>query len=302
MRFGSWRLGWQLGRPAFLLTSILSVFAGVLSAIYAHHPVVWGYLPWLLLAACAAHWSVNVLNDYEDFQSGLDFYTPKTPFSGGSGVLVAHPEKAQSAWWFAILSLALLGAIGVYFTVVRGWVVLLFGLLGVLIILSYTRFLTKHPWLCFMAPGLGSGFLLVLGSEWVMAGALSWTGFFIAFIFWSLYNNILLLNQFPDIGADLQVGRRHYPIVLGKRKSLLLYLLNGMLASCLLLMAYVFGFFPGLSLMALPFSLGCIGVYFYFLKNLEYWPNWLNALRLNVVYVVSTALALLLAFLLSVLA
>ena len=51
----------------------------------------------VLIGAMAAHISVNALNEYQDFHSGLDAQTQRTPFSGGSGVLPAHPELAPSA-------------------------------------------------------------------------------------------------------------------------------------------------------------------------------------------------------------
>jgi 1,4-dihydroxy-2-naphthoate octaprenyltransferase len=39
-----------------------------------------------------------------------------------------------------------------------------------------------------------------------------------------LVSNLLLLNQFPDVEADQAVGRKHYPIQIGKVKSSRIYL------------------------------------------------------------------------------
>ena len=36
-------------------------------------------------------------------------------------------------------------------------------------------------------------------------------------------NDLLLLNQFPDVEADRSVGRRHLPIVIGCRPSSIVY-------------------------------------------------------------------------------
>lgn len=276
-------------RPAFLVTSILSVLAGIVVAMDAHHDVAWGYLPWVLIGACTAHLSINALNDYEDCCSGLDLLTHKTPFSGGSGVLVAYPEKAKRALWFSFLNLGITMAIGLYLIDERGFGVFLFGLLGVALILSYTRWLTRHPLLCFVAPGLGCGVLIVLGTELVLTGAISWPGLFTAAIFFCLYNNMLLLNQFPDIDADAQAGRRHYPIAIGQEKSLLLYFFSGSLASFLVLMACGLGFFPVMVLATFPFSLGFVGVFFDLSRNLDSWTALLGALRWNVIYILSTA-------------
>ncbi len=56
----------------------------------------------VLLGALAAHGAVNALNEYADYRSGLDLRTARTPFSGGSGTLVDHPQswrrRCGSAW------------------------------------------------------------------------------------------------------------------------------------------------------------------------------------------------------------
>ncbi len=280
---------WRPARPAFLVTSILSVLAGIMVAIGVHNDVAWGYLPWVFIGACTAQLSVNALNDYEDFCSGLDFLTHKTPFSGGSGALIVHPEEAGNILWFALLNLGITMVIGLYLIDERGFGILLFGLLGVALILSYTRFLTRHPLLCFVAPGLGCGVLIVLGAELVLTGSISWPGLFTAAIFFCLYNNMLLLNQFPDIDADRQKGRRHYPIAIGKKKSLLLYFFSGSLASFLMLMACGLGFFPTMVLAAFPFSLGFVVVFFDLSRNLDDWTVLLGALRWNLIYILMTA-------------
>jgi 1,4-dihydroxy-2-naphthoate octaprenyltransferase len=38
-----------------------------------------------------------------------------------------------------------------------------------------------------------------------------------------MVSELLLVNQFPDVDADRQVGRRHFPIVWGRRRSALLF-------------------------------------------------------------------------------
>ena len=53
-----------------------------------------GMLLLVLAGALCAHASVNLLNEYHDFRSGLDLQTQRTPFSGGSGALPANPQAA----------------------------------------------------------------------------------------------------------------------------------------------------------------------------------------------------------------
>lgn len=169
----------------------------------------------VLLGAVAAHISVNALNEYQDFRSGLDALTQRTPFSGGSGVLPAHPELAGGALAMAVSSLCISMAVGVYFVTLRGPALLPLGLAGVALVLIYTQWITRHPLLCLMAPGLGFGPLMVIGTHVALSGAYSATAAMASLVPFFLVNNLLLLNQFPDTEADRRVGRRHILITAG---------------------------------------------------------------------------------------
>ena len=134
--------------PHFLLLSPASIFLGF--AVASKHGFLIDYfdLSLVLIGAILAHISVNTLNEYEDFRSGLDAKTPKTPFSGGSGALVGYPAAANAVLSAAWLSLAACSAIGMYFVAKVGFPILMIGFLGVLIIVSYTRWLNRHAFLC----------------------------------------------------------------------------------------------------------------------------------------------------------
>ena len=58
-----------------------------------------------LIGAMLAHISVNVLNDYFDFRSGLDLKTKRTPFSGGSGILPSGLLHPKGVYFLGITSL-----------------------------------------------------------------------------------------------------------------------------------------------------------------------------------------------------
>lgn len=116
-------------RPAFLILTpcCLSIaYAFVFAAQPSSH-----YLNLILvvIGALSAHVSVNMLNEYQDFCSGLDFNTVRTEFSGGSGTLPKAPELAKLVKYAAISALVLTIAIGCYFVVVSGWGLLPVGLL-----------------------------------------------------------------------------------------------------------------------------------------------------------------------------
>jgi 1,4-dihydroxy-2-naphthoate octaprenyltransferase len=210
-------------RPAFLILTPCCLLLAPAFAVAAGHGIDYIDLIWVFVGGLAAHISVNMFNEYEDFRSGLDFQTQRTPFSGGSGTLPADPELAKAVQTCAILSLLLTIAIGIYFITQRGWGLLPIGLLGVICVYFYTGKITHSPWLCLIAPGLSFGPLMINGAYYVLTGQYNSAVFSTSLIVFCLVNNLLLLNQFPDQQADQQAGRCHLPILLGKQKSAWVY-------------------------------------------------------------------------------
>jgi 1,4-dihydroxy-2-naphthoate octaprenyltransferase len=201
-----------------------------------------------LIGGLAAHISVNAFNEYFDFQSGLDFQTHRTPFSGGSGTLPDQPGLRNLALAIAILSLLVIVVIGLYFLLTHGIsMLILVGALGMLVIVVYTPWFTKSPSLTLIAPGLGFGTLMVTGSAYAMSGAFTWTALIASCVPFFLVNNLLLLNQFPDVEADRTVGRRHFPIVIGRHASAWIYGINLCLAYLAILIGIASGRFPWLA-------------------------------------------------------
>lgn len=220
-----WKLALGPMRLPFLLLTPACVLLGVASARWTTGRINWGNALIVLLGAIGTHVSVNAFNEYFDFRSGLDDHTQRTPFSGGSGTLQAHPEMASTALLTAVGALAISGVVGIYFVIQSGWGLLPLGLLGLVIIYAYTSWITRFPILTLIAPGLGFGTFMVMGSDYALSGTYSWTSFFASLVPFFLVSNLLLLNQFPDVEADQSVGRRHYPITLGRQTSGRIYLL-----------------------------------------------------------------------------
>ncbi len=206
-------------RPRFLLLAIACVFLGLSAAIWEGYAISFWHAFLCFVGGVLAHGSVNAFNEYEDIKSGLDFRTERTPFSGGSGTLVPVPDKLPVALWTGIITAVICIAIGIYFFAVYGWPILAIGALGLFIIVIYTPVLNKIPLLCLIAPGLGFGTLMVNGTYFALTGAFSWTALLVSFVPFFLVSNLLLLNQFPDVDADKTVGRRHLPILIGRKAS-----------------------------------------------------------------------------------
>ncbi|MEW6034803.1 MAG: prenyltransferase [Chloroflexota bacterium] len=208
-------------RPHFLLLSVALVFLGTSIAWHEGHfntlYLILGGIGLLLL-----HISVNTFNDYFDYKSGIDLAVQRTPFSGGSGILPAESLAPRAVYRFAAVCFLLAVPIGVYFTLARGWLLLPLLALGAIAVLSYTQHLTRWG-IGEVFAGLGLGMLPVLGLYYVQTGSYTLSAIIASVPSGILTHNLLFLNEFPDVEADRQGGRRHMVIRLGKRKAALMY-------------------------------------------------------------------------------
>ena len=238
-------------RVPFLILNPACVMLGTATAVRSGSVLNPWHLLLAFLGAVSAHISVNALNEYQDYKSGLDFTTRRTPFSGGSGSLPESPGKAHVALATGTISLVVTGIIGIYFLRARGLWLLPLGLLGMVTVVVYTSWLTRMPLLCLIAPGVGFGTVMVMGTHFVLAGSYSWSAFVASLLPFFLVSDLLLLNQFPDVEADHGVGRRHLPILIGRKASVWVY--GGFLAATYLavVIGSLAGMFPKAGLLAL---------------------------------------------------
>jgi len=238
-------------RLPFLLLAPVCVFLAAGLAYSAAGELDWAMLGLIMLCAISAHIAVNALNEYQDFQSGLDLNTRRTPFSGGSGTLPGAPQLAPLALKISFIAIGLTIVSGLAIVYLRGTELLLPGLAGVVIIVLYTRVINRYPVLCLLSPGLAFGILMVGGSYFALTGTYSAEVFLVSLIPFFLVNDLLLLNQFPDVYADREAGRRHLLIVHGIRAGSNIYLLFLLLAALALIFSVYLGTLPLYSLSGL---------------------------------------------------
>lgn len=284
-------------RPEFLLLSIVLVLIGMAISLNE------GYFDLLkcfltVLGLLLAHISVNVLNDYFDYKSGIDLETTQTPFSGGSGILTKGLLNSKTVYIFGTGSLVLAFLIGIYLTCLSGWQLLPLIFLGGGIIYFYTSHLTK--WLIgeFFA-GLGLGSLPILGTYFIQTGHYSLEAVVASLAPGILTANLLFLNEFPDYDADKKGGRYHLVIALGRKRASRLY--AGLVAITYL---YIIGgvisnLMPPVSLITLasiPFAFKAIRIT---LKHHDNLQQLIPALKANVIMVIGTDALLALGYFLA---
>ena len=209
----------RASRPNFLLLAPLCAGLGLAVAWQQGQPPELLHTFLVFLGAVLAHAAVNLLNEYDDFRSGLDMITERTPFSGGSGALPEVPTAARRVLWAGLGTLAVVVTIGLYFLWLRGLPLLVLGAAGVVLVLTYTRWITRSPLLCLLAPGMGFGPIMVLGTVIALGASIDTTALLVSLVALLMVSELLLINQIPDAEADRAIGRHHLVITLGPEKA-----------------------------------------------------------------------------------
>src|SRR3990172_3699445 len=275
-------------RLPFLLLPPACVAVGVGTAWMQTGTVKWLHVLLVLVGAVTSHICVNAFNEYFDFKSGPDAKTTRPPFSGGSGTLQAQPELEKAALWLCLVSLAVTAAIGFYFVFLQGWQLLPIGILGLLLLVTYTNWWIKSPLLSLLARGLGFGILMVMGTHFALSGTFTWASFAASLVPTFLVSDLLLLNQFPDVEADKSIGRRHYPITIGRVKSSYIYIAFLVLAYVSVIVAVVLKVLPPFSLLALLTGILAVRVILNVSKVADDIPNLIPLMGMNVILNLAT--------------
>ncbi len=279
-------------RAPFLILAPMCVLLGVATAYSQGVELSPFNLFLVFLGGVMAHISVNSLNEYFDFRNGLDFKTLKTPFSGGSGTLVSKPYLGRYALIIGLLSAFVVIMIGIYFINQRGEKILLFGLLGLIMVLFYPVIFVKNSILSLISPGLGFGTAMVLGTHIALGGSAGLKEVLVSLVPFFLVNNLLLLNQFPDKEPDESVGRKNVVIILGRKRAAVIYLLFNVFAYLTVVLGVVMDRFGLSALLALITIIFAIPASLKAIKNSDDVRSLLPAQGMNVIVNILTPLLL----------
>lgn len=244
--------------PTLLMAVLLAALGTVVA--WQKGPVRGGIFLLAVLGTVLAQLAVNVLNDYFDFQSGVDFDTEKTPFSGGSRFLVEGLLPARGLYLVGLVSLALAAGIGLYFAASRGWLLLPLLLFAGASVYFYTPVFARWNLGEFLA-GFNLGPLAVLGAAFVQTGSYDLTALVASVPSGLMIANVLLLNEVPDLEADHSGGRRNLVTTLGRLGAVRLYTAVESAAYLWIAAAAAVGLLPAwtlLSFLSLPLALGAI--------------------------------------------
>jgi 1,4-dihydroxy-2-naphthoate octaprenyltransferase len=272
-------------RPQFLTLSVVLAFLGTAIAWHDGYFNLW-HAVLASIGLLFTHASVNILNDYFDFRSGIDLSTKRTPFSGGSGILPAGLLSPRQVLWLGIIMLLLAVPIGAYFVAVRGWYLLPVLVVGVFFIVMYSPVILKRPWPEWAA-GAGLGALPILGLYFAQSGTYTWHIAVACIPSAFLVHNLLLLNEL----ADTLASRRTLPIAIGKKRAAIFYTIVAVAVYVWIIAwvaAQVMPVWTLLALLSLPFTLRAINSALHFNEPSKLMPG----MAANVMTVLATQILL----------
>jgi 1,4-dihydroxy-2-naphthoate polyprenyltransferase len=209
-------------RPAFLSVTFVGCLLGLATAALSGVALDPLKATVTLLFALLAHGGANVVNDYYDAKSGCDAANDERvfPFTGGSRVIQNGVLSLQEAGVFGYALLAVVIPAGLWLTAVSGPGLIGIGLAGLLTGWAYSA-----PPFKLQSRGLGeygitaAWLLIVVGSDFVQRHTFSFTPIAAGLGFALLVANVLYINQFPDVKADTQAGKRTMVVRLGVQRA-----------------------------------------------------------------------------------
>jgi 1,4-dihydroxy-2-naphthoate octaprenyltransferase len=247
----------RIARPQFLVSGLALFIFGAAWAVLSGTPFsparsVFGYLVLL-----PAHLSVSYSNDY--FDVDVDKYGKHTFFSGGSGILVDHPELRKPARWTAIILILFSLALGIAFQMAYSFSI---GFSGFVVLGSSLGWFYSAPPLRLAYRGLGelslifSVGLLIPGFGYLVAGGQINPDGWLFSIPLMLYGLAFILAvEIPDMEADRLGNKRTWVVRKGRGFGF------SVIAASFLLATLFFICFPWLNGRSHPLDFRILGIF-----------------------------------------
>jgi 1,4-dihydroxy-2-naphthoate octaprenyltransferase len=249
------------GMALFAFGALWAILLGASSSLSR---ILLGYLVLL-----PAHLSVSYSNDY--FDVDVDKFDKPTFTSGGSGVLVDHPELRKPAKWTAIILILCSLALGIIFQIVYSFPIWFFGLV---VVGNLVGWFYSAPPLSLAYRGLGElsmalsiGLLIPGFGYLVTCGQMNREGL-LFIVPLTLYGLAFILNvEIPDMESDRLGDKKTWVARKGRAFGFIVIAVSFLLATLFFLC------FPWLTsrfyplnfrylgiLSLIPLAAGCIGL------------------------------------------
>jgi len=244
-RLGAW---YEITRPfSFTASTVPVAAAGALAAVDRRFH--WALFLAAFFGALLLHIGTNVVNEIYDVRRGIDAITSPR----ASHALLKGRLTEREAFALAFTAFLAATGIGIWLIAERGWLVAVFGLVGLIGGFGYTAPPLEYK---FRALGLPLVFLLmgplmVIGAYYVVTGTFDWKTVAVAVPVGLLVAAILHGNEWRDINEDARAGVVTFSIRAGRKAAHIGYVSLVLGAYLALAMAVAAKTLPPLSLLAM---------------------------------------------------
>lgn len=239
---------YEIARPFSLSASSVPVLsAGALA--WMDGMFNWTLFIAALIGAVCLHIGTNITNEIFDVRNGVDTITsPRASQAILKGRVTEREAFVLVGVFFAIAAL-----MGLYMFVERGWVVLAFGIVGLIAGYMYTAPPLEYK---YRAAGLPLVFLMfgplmTLGTYFVVTGTFSWEALIVSIPVGLLVTAILHGNEWRDITEDKRYGIGTLSSWMGSKRAYRVYVGLIVAAYIALAIAVLFGWLPTETLLAM---------------------------------------------------
>lgn len=174
-----------------------------------------------LVGALALQVAANFSNDVSDAARGAD--APDR--MGPPRMVAAGVMSARQMWTATAVAVAVATGCGAWLIAIAGWVVAVIGIASVLAMLAYVGGPIPYGY-----RGLGEvfvfaffGLVATVGSRFVHDGSAPGSAWILAVPMGMLAAAILVANNRRDIDSDARAGKRTLAVILGRRRTAVLY-------------------------------------------------------------------------------
>ncbi|MFW6006072.1 MAG: 1,4-dihydroxy-2-naphthoate octaprenyltransferase [Candidatus Bipolaricaulota bacterium] len=252
-------------RPWSFPMTLLSVTVGSLLAAETgeFHPVNFSIV---VVGMILFHGATNLVNDYFDYQSGVDSKDSPTAKYRRQPLVENWMEPEELLVYCSLAYLAV-AVIGGYLTYISGPMIVVFGLIGFAASYLYTGGSVEYKYLGWgeLSVFLVWGPLMVSGAYYVQAGEFSLKPLLVSIPLGLLVALVLLANNLRDRDYDREAGVETVATLLDKEDALILYfLLIVAVYSNLgyLVLGGILGLWGLLGFLSFPMAYGLIRTFF----------------------------------------
>lgn len=255
----------QAARPATLWAAVVPVLVGgglawgagreTINCITAPCPEGGRFFRWdafvvTLVAALAIQVAANFANDASDAKRGVDNEDRIGPTRAVAAGLITSRQMWTAVWIMFVVA----AGCGLYLAAIAGPVIIVIGVFSIIATLGYVGGPKPYGYM-----GLGEvfvflffGLIATVGSRYVHDSTAPAEAWLLSIPVGFLVTAILVANNIRDIDSDRATGKRTLAVILGRRRTALLF--DGLVfgAGAVIAVLAVAGWTPPWTALALP--------------------------------------------------